>query len=85
MVSQATWVDPGGVHPRAFGGPGPLGLEACPPLSSLTQIPEGQQMPGAEGLGVWVRAGRGAEGPAWARGFVCRGSLEEVAWGRCGQ
>lgn len=29
-------------------GPGPLGLEACLPLPWLSQIPEGQQMPGAE-------------------------------------
>ena len=40
-------------------------------------------MPGAEGLGVWVRSGGSAEGPAWARGFVCRGSLYTVPESEC--
>lgn len=74
-----------------MGGPGPLGLEACPPLLCLTQIPEGRQMPDAEGLGgicvPWCggRAGRGSGGLAWGRGIVCRGGEEDVAWGSCGQ
>lgn len=64
------------------------GLEACLPLSCC-QIPEGQELPGSEGLGsecmgywvhmclVWGR-GRRSGAPLWAQGIVCRAREEEV-------